>query len=74
MSNGTPLPQPNIDKLLSTAAALATQMQHEYISLEHIAMILLDDDVVSKAVEGCGANLSNIRGEIMAALQEDAEP
>jgi len=61
----------------------AQRMRHEYVTLEHLLLALLDDPKAEKALEACGANRPRLRkklysffGENVAKLPEDldAEP
>jgi ATP-dependent Clp protease ATP-binding subunit ClpA len=61
----------------------AQRMRHEYVTLEHLLLALLDDPKAEKALEACGANRSRLRKKLYAFFDEnvaklpedvDAEP
>ena len=52
MANG--FDQPHIANLLDKSTSLATSLSHEYVTLEHISLILLEDSTVSEAIKNCG--------------------
>ncbi|HJL20355.1 MAG TPA: ATP-dependent Clp protease ATP-binding subunit ClpA [Sandaracinaceae bacterium LLY-WYZ-13_1] len=61
----------------------AQRMRHEYVTLEHLLLALLDDPKAQKALEACGANRSRLRKKLYAFFDEsvtklpedvDAEP
>lgn len=63
--------QPHIANLLDKSTSLATSLSHEYVTLEHISLILLEDSTVSEAIKNCGGNVDNIKARITTALEED---
>lgn len=69
MANG--FEQPYIANLLDKSTALAKSLGHEYVTLEHISLTLLEDSTVSEAIKNCGGNIDNIKARIMTALEED---
>lgn len=70
MSN-TPYPQQHIDQLIHKSADLAQKLRHEYVSLEHLALVLLENSTVANAVISCGGNVDSIKKDILNALSEE---
>lgn len=56
---------------LSNAFSLATEYEHEYVTLEHLLLELLGLPTVREAVEACGAKLTDLEAELEKYL--DAE-
>ncbi len=61
----------------------AARMRHEYVTLEHLLLALLDDPKASKALEACSTNRARLRKKLYAFFDEkvpklpedvDAEP
>ena len=61
------------DELKSTINAAIEDTQdrrHEYLTLEHLLLALLDDGSASKVIEGCGGDLEAIRKELEDFLDD----
>jgi len=69
MSNG--FDQSHINDLVIKSTHLASSMKHEYVTLEHVSLILLDDPTIIEIIENCGGSTANIIASITAALNED---
>ena len=60
----------------------AQRMRHEYVTLEHLLLALLDDPKASKAHDACGANRGRLRKKLYSFFDDqpklpedvDAEP
>ncbi len=61
----------------------AARMRHEYVTLEHLLLALLDDPKASKALEACSVSRTHLRKKLYAFFDEkvpklpedvDAEP
>ena len=59
---------------LHNARAIARQHRHEYLTLEHLLLALLDDTKAKEALLACGADLRALRKELDAFLTEDMPP
>ncbi len=59
------MPGPMITKQLQNtlrkAFELASAQRHEYLTLEHLLLALLDDPKAGKTLAACGANLRRLR-------------
>jgi ATP-dependent Clp protease ATP-binding subunit ClpA len=48
----------------------AQRMRHEYVTLEHLLLALLDDPKAQKALEACGANRARLRKKLYTFFDE----
>jgi ATP-dependent Clp protease ATP-binding subunit ClpA len=53
-----------LENTLSLAIAEATTRQHEYVTLEHLLLALLNDPTARDVIYSCGGNLNTLRKEI----------
>src|SRR5690606_15550498 len=51
----------------------AQRMRHEYVTLEHLLLALLDDPKASKALEACGVNRARLRKKLYAFFDESVQ-
>ena len=51
----------------------AARMRHEYVTLEHLLLALLDDPKASKALESCQANRSRLRKKLYTFFDESVQ-
>ena len=61
----------NLEQTLHRALAHATERRHEYVTLEHLLLALLDDPDALAVLRGCNVDLDRLRGELLDFL--DAE-
>ncbi|MCG8555765.1 MAG: hypothetical protein MJD61_10845, partial [Proteobacteria bacterium] len=47
----------------------ATKQRHEYVTLEHLLVGLLDDEKVDDAIRACGGTPKRLRRELHAFLE-----
>ncbi|WP_332066177.1 ATP-dependent Clp protease ATP-binding subunit ClpA [Bartonella sp. CB189] len=64
---------PNLEKALHSALTIATQAQHEYATLEHLLLALLDDVDVSSVLQACQVNLEELRRRLMNYIQSELD-
>ena len=62
---------PELRATLDTAIADTKRRRHEFITLEHLLLALLDDPSAKEVLLGCGANLSALRTELEEFLEEN---
>ncbi len=62
---------PELRKSLDSAIADTRQRRHEFITLEHLLLALLDDPSTKEVLIGCGANIETLRVELEAFLQDN---
>ena len=51
----------------------ATEQRHEYVTLEHLLLALLDDPAAKKALTALGGNLKRLRAKLEDFIDEHAE-
>ncbi|MFW5920423.1 MAG: AAA family ATPase, partial [Polyangiales bacterium] len=75
-----PIIAKELQDTLRKAFEEAANQRHEYVTLEHLLLALLDDPKASKAIDACGGNRKRLRRELgefieesLAELPEDAE-
>ena len=59
-----------LQESLSKAIDIAKSKLHEYVSLEHILLALLDNLETQEILSACGANLQNLRKDLEQHLNE----
>ena len=55
---------------LNTAFREAAQKRHEYITVEHLLLALLDNPSAAEVLRACGANLERLRRELVQFVEE----
>ncbi|WP_455475560.1 ATP-dependent Clp protease ATP-binding subunit ClpA [Bartonella sp. B17] len=64
---------PNLEKALHRALTIATQAQHEYATLEHLLLALLDDTDASSVIQACQVNLEELRERLTNYIQSELD-
>src|SRR5690606_5089743 len=54
----------DLEVTLNSAFSGARKKRHEYMTVEHLLLALLDNEVAADVLLACGANLSRLRGEL----------
>jgi ATP-dependent Clp protease ATP-binding subunit ClpA len=62
-----------LEQTLSAAIELASERQHEYVTLEHLLFALLHDNTARDVIYNCGGNLESLRKELELFFSEHAE-
>ena len=65
---------PDLSATLQRAVADTRRRRHEYLTLEHLLLAMLDDPLGVDIIKKCGADPSAIRGELETFLDESVEP
>jgi ATP-dependent Clp protease ATP-binding subunit ClpA len=73
MANSGPVIAKELQEALRRAFMTAEQQRHEFVTLEHVLLGLLDDPTVVELLRGCGADLKRLRGEINDFLGSSME-
>ncbi len=73
----------NLEKTLHTALANASERRHEYATLEHLLLALIDDEDAAQVMGSCGVDLAEL-GEVVKTYldqeyqslqtEDDADP
>jgi len=64
MPNSGPVIAKELQEALRRAFLSAEQQRHEFVTLEHVLLGLLDDPTVIDVLRGCGADLKRLRGAL----------
>ncbi|MCZ2204164.1 ATP-dependent Clp protease ATP-binding subunit ClpA [Bartonella sp. A05] len=62
---------PSLEKVLHRALTIATQAQHEYATLEHLLLALLDDADASSVIHACQVDLEELRERLTNYIQSE---
>ncbi len=54
----------DLENSLSIALALASDKNHEFVTVEHLLLSILDDDEVVSALEACDGDLAKLRKDL----------
>ncbi len=54
----------NLENSLNLALSLATENRHEFVTVEHLLLSILDDETVEKILKACGADLAKLREDL----------
>lgn len=63
---------PQLEKCIRAAFQFATQNRHEYLTIEHLLLMLLDDVAVKEILEACGGKIEPLRQNIKKFLDENS--
>ena len=61
----------NLEQTLHRALALASDRKHEYATLEHLLLGLIDDTDAATVLRACGVDLDKLRGDLTEFLDKD---
>jgi len=61
----------SFERCLRKAISLAGAERHEFVTIEHLLLALLDDEDIREIVEACGGKVSVLRRELAGFLQEN---
>ncbi len=75
----------SLEQALHRALALASERSHEYATLEHLLLALIDDQDAASVMRACGVDLDQLRrslenyvdnelASLIMATGEDAKP
>src|ERR1700720_4798039 len=63
----------NLEQSLHRALALANERHHEYATLEHLLLALLDDQDSAAVMRACNVDLDKLRRSLTAYLESELE-
>ncbi len=69
----TPLIPKTLRQCLVEALEEARQRRHEYVTLEHLLLTLVQEARAAKILQACGANLQKLRQDLGVYLDENLE-
>ncbi len=64
---------PNLEHTLHRSVAEANKRQHEFATLEHLLLGLLDDQDAVAVLRACDVNISQLRAELKVYLDKELE-
>ena len=64
---------PNLEKTLRDAYQLATHNKHEYVTLEHLLLCLLEDQDALSVLKACAVDTNNLKSNIENFISRDLE-
>jgi ATP-dependent Clp protease ATP-binding subunit ClpA len=63
----------NLEQSLHRALALANERHHEYATLEHLLLALIDDQDAAAVMRACNVDLDKLRRSLSAYLESELE-
>ncbi len=61
----------NLEQTLHRSLGMASERRHEYATLEHLLLGLLDDSDAATVLRACGVDLDKLRSELVEFLDKD---
>jgi len=62
----------NLEVTLNNVFNEARDQHHEYVTVEHLLLALLDNSSAAQVLRACGANLNELHSELSKFIQENA--
>src|SRR3974377_643238 len=63
----------SLEQSLHRALALANERHHEYATLEHLLLALIEDQDAAAVMRACNVDLEKLRGSLMAYLESELD-
>ncbi|MGB0671770.1 MAG: AAA family ATPase, partial [Rhodospirillales bacterium] len=63
----------NLEQTLHRALALATERRHEYATLEHLLLALIEDQDAVAVLRACGVEIDQLREDLVDFIENDLE-
>lgn len=60
-----------LEVIFNRAVKMANEKKHEFITLENILLVLLEDQVIDKILKDCGADTKSMKVELSAFVNND---
>lgn len=61
-----------LETIINTAIRKANRLRHEYLTLENVLLAMLEDGQVREVLSHCGANVEEIRKELVTFVEDDS--
>lgn len=61
-----------LEQILNSAIKRANEKKHEFLTLENVLLAMLEDETVSEVLGDLGTNLSDLKKDLQAFLNEDS--
>ena len=55
----------DLENSLNFALSLASQRNHEFVTVEHLLLSIIEDQTVQEILKACGANLDELRNDLV---------
>ena len=62
----------DLELTLNLAFRFARERRHEYMTVEHLLLALLDNPAAGEALKSCGVNLDRLRNELSTFIDSKA--
>ena len=59
-----------LEQTLNEAFVFAREHRHEFMTVEHLLLALMDNSSAQEALKACGADIDNIRGELVEFVKD----
>jgi ATP-dependent Clp protease ATP-binding subunit ClpA len=63
----------NFDQSLHRSLATANERHHEYVTLEHLLLALIDDEDAGSVMRACDVDLQKLRHDLIACIETELE-
>ena len=60
-----------LEKTIKRAISYATDRQHQYVTLEHLLLALIEDDDASAVLNACNVNVENLKISLIKFIDEE---
>ena len=60
----------DLEVTLNLAFREARSKRHEYMTVEHLLLALLDNDAAARVLKSCGTNLEDLKNELVEFVDE----
>ena len=64
---------PELEETLHNALAQAAERRHEYATLEHLLLALIEDEHASAVMDACGVKTGELKGTVIQYLDQELE-
>ncbi|AFR26395.1 ATP-dependent Clp protease ATP-binding subunit ClpA [Bartonella quintana] len=64
---------PSLEEVLHRALTIATQARHEYATLEHLLLALLDDADANSVIRACQVDVEELRERLTSYIQSELD-
>ncbi|MEO1029053.1 MAG: ATP-dependent Clp protease ATP-binding subunit ClpA [Pseudomonadota bacterium] len=62
---------PNLEAAIETALTLAAERDHEYATLEHLLLALIDDEDAAEVMIACKVDLGKLRSDLLNYIDQE---
>ncbi len=63
-----------LEHAIHESMSIAYEQRHEYVSLDHLLLALLDEPSAAKVLLACGVNLEKLRLDLKKHIEQSAKP